>query len=116
RESSDLVGQKLFEAFPDNGVDASVGGEQRLRAELDQVIATGEPAVIPVHKYDIKVQGTGGYEERWWSQVLAPVTGPSGLVENVIIQVEDVTNTVGPGTDGLASDQIVRDQKAAIVR
>ncbi|MEU8976118.1 SpoIIE family protein phosphatase [Streptomyces monashensis] len=50
---------------------------------------------MAVQKYDIPVPGRpGGFEERWWSPINAPVLGPDGQVVWIIHRVEDVTEFV----------------------
>src|ERR1700760_165444 len=45
---------------------------------------------MAVQKYDVR-RPTGGFEERYWSPVNAPVFGPDGRILYVSHRVEDVT-------------------------
>src|SRR3712207_2215333 len=69
----DLIGCPVFEAFPDNPADPGASGVANLRASLEQVLATGEPHVMAVQKYDIPDRTTGEFQERYWSPVNVPV-------------------------------------------
>ncbi|WP_329191766.1 MULTISPECIES: PP2C family protein-serine/threonine phosphatase [unclassified Streptomyces] len=92
RSRQDLVGQHVFEAFPDNPGDPSADGVSNLGASLGRVLATGQADTMPVQKYDIPVVSQPGvFEERWWSPVNTPVKGSDGRVAWIIHRVEDVT-------------------------
>lgn len=92
RTRQDLVGQHVFEAFPDNPGDPDADGVSNLGASLGRVLATGQADTMPVQKYDIPVVSQPGvFEERWWSPVNTPVKGPDGQVTWIIHRVEDVT-------------------------
>ncbi|MFD4943389.1 SpoIIE family protein phosphatase [Streptomyces sp. NPDC058239] len=92
RSRQDLIGQHLFEAFPDNPADPDADGVQNLGASLRRVLGSKEPNTMAVQKYDIPVAGQEGvFEERWWSPINTPVLGPDGEVAWIIHRVEDVT-------------------------
>lgn len=92
RTREDLVGQYLFEAFPDNPADQDADGVRNLGASLERVLTTGSADVMAVQKYDIPVVARPGvFEERWWSPVNTPVLDRDGHVAWIIHRVEDVT-------------------------
>ncbi|MEV4331914.1 SpoIIE family protein phosphatase [Streptomyces sp. NPDC049597] len=91
RSREDLVGQYIFDAFPDNPADPHADGVRNLSASLHRVLRSGEPDTMAVQKYDIPVPGSGAFEERWWSPINTPVLGPDGQVAWIIHRVEDVT-------------------------
>lgn len=92
RGRQDLVGQYLFEAFPDNPADPGADGVRNLDASLHRVLHSKEPDTMAVQKYDIPVAGRpGAFEERWWSPINTPVLTPDGQVAWIIHRVEDVT-------------------------
>lgn len=88
-----IVGRSLFEVFPDNPEDQGATGATNLRASLQRVLATGRPDTMVVQRYDVRrpSSGGGGFEERHWSCVNAPVLGPDGRLLFIIHRVEDVT-------------------------
>src|SRR5579859_4152171 len=45
-----LVGQKVFEAFPDNPADPAASGVRNLRASLEEVLRTGAPHTLTVQR------------------------------------------------------------------
>ncbi len=100
-----LLGRAVFEVFPDNPDNPDADGVHRLRASLEQVLATGEPDAMPTQHYDIPrpAAAGGGFEERHWSPLNAPVTGADGEVRWIIHCVDDITEFVKVGTSALSS-------------
>ena len=90
---SEVVGRGLFEAFPDNPADPTATGVSNVRASLRRVLASKAPDTMPAQKYDVRrpPEAGGGFEERYWSPVNAPVLDASGGVQYIIHRVEDVT-------------------------
>ncbi len=91
-EREAIVGRSVFEVFPDDPDDPEADGTERLRASLARVNATSRADVMDVLRYPIRRdQGSGEFEERWWSVVTSPVFGPEGEIAYLIMRVEDVT-------------------------
>src|SRR5688572_4898114 len=69
----DIVGQHIFDVFPDNPSDQSATGVSNLRASLERVIASRRADAMAVQKYDVrKPESEGGtFEERYWSPLNA---------------------------------------------
>lgn len=111
-----IVGRSLFDVFPDNPDDVAANGVANLHASLHRVLATRRPDVMAVQKYDIRrpTELGGGFVERWWSPVNAPVLGADGEVAMIIHRVEDVTEIVQLRSLGEAQDRIARDQQMVI--
>jgi signal transduction histidine kinase len=86
----DIVGQHLFDVFPDNPADAAATGARNLSNSLERVLRDCVPDSMAVQKYDIRTP-TGGFEERYWISLNTPVLSPNGQVEYIIHAVEDVT-------------------------
>lgn len=109
----DLIGRPLFEAFPAS--PSSLAPDQRpaLSEGLRRVIRSRSPSVLPVVRYDIPaVDAPEAFVERWWSPVVAPVLDERSDVEYLVIQVEDVTDTMKQGRRAGAAV----DQEATIAR
>jgi len=92
-ERDGIVGQALFDVFPDNPNDPHATGEANLRASLNRVLKTGRADTMAIQKYDIR-RPDGTFEERYWSPVNSPVLGADRRVEYIIHRVEDVTDFV----------------------
>ena len=90
RTREGLVGRAVFDAFPDNPDGVTVGGVSRLRASLEQVLASRQPDELQGLNYDV-VRPDGTYEERWWSPVNSPILDEHGEVEAIIHNANDVT-------------------------
>jgi PAS domain S-box-containing protein len=92
----EILGQGLFEVFPDNPADPDATGVHNLHASLLRVLKKRAPDAMPVQKYDIRrpMSEGGGFEERYWSPVNSPVIGEAGYIEYIIHRVEDVTEFV----------------------
>jgi len=60
------------------------------------VLRTRKADTMAVQKYDIRRPESegGGFEERYWSPVNSPVTGPGGEILYIIHRVEDVTEFI----------------------
>lgn len=86
-----IVGRHLFEVFPDNPGDSAADGVQNLRASLLAVLKSRAPDRMDVQKYDIKHDGIGPFETRYWSPCNVPVLGEDGYVKWIIHSIEDVT-------------------------
>ncbi|MEU4097013.1 SpoIIE family protein phosphatase [Streptomyces sp. NPDC026673] len=92
RTRDDLIGQFIFDAFPDNPADPLADGVRNLSASLHRALTSREPDTMALQKYDIPVmERPGMFEERWWSPINTPVLGPDGEVAWIIHRVEDVT-------------------------
>ncbi|GAA4307241.1 hypothetical protein GCM10023086_25750 [Streptomyces venetus] len=90
RTKDELIGKYFFEVLPENpGIRHDA--ERNLKASLHRLLDTGKPETV-VLRYDIpRPDQPGGFEERWWSVIHTPLSGPDGKVKWIIEHVEDVT-------------------------
>lgn len=86
----DILGQKLFDLFPDDPQEAGADGSRNLMASLNRVKEALAPDVMPLQRYPIKNPSTDQFEERYWSPVNVPVFEGDALVL-IIHRVEDAT-------------------------
>jgi signal transduction histidine kinase len=92
----DIMERYLFDVFPDNPDDPAANGVRNLRTSLEYVLLHKIADTMPLQKYDIRrpaIKG-GGYEERFWSPVNAPVLDDEGKLRWIIHRVEDATDFV----------------------
>ncbi len=89
----DLVGQYIFDVFPDTPGAAEANKFKNLRSSLEQVLSTKQPHRMAMQQYNVQRQD-GGFEEKFWSPVNAPVLNAEGEVEYIIHRVLDVTEVV----------------------
>ncbi|CAM5293476.1 MULTISPECIES: PP2C family protein-serine/threonine phosphatase [Streptomyces] len=107
RSREQLVGRHIFDVFPDNPDNPAATGMRNVRASMLRVAATGERDAMALQRYDVEDAGNPGHwEERYWSPINAPVTGPDGKVAFVLHRVEEVTELIrvrgGTGVDSQA--------------
>ena len=86
RRREDLVGRKLFDAFPSE--PGSESG-QMLRRSLERTIQTGEVDVLPLIPYPIALPD-GTIADRYWSATHTPLRSADGRVY-VLQHTVDVT-------------------------
>jgi signal transduction histidine kinase len=90
-----LVGQYMFDAFPDNPQTPDANGMHNVRASLQQVLATGQPHRIVEQHYDVPdPEYPGQFVERYWQALNAPVLDAQGNVIQIIHAAVDVTAEV----------------------
>jgi signal transduction histidine kinase len=90
-----LVGQYMFDAFPDNPQAPEANGSHNVRASLLQVLATGQPQRIAQQHYDMPdPERPGQFVERHWQALNAPVFDAQGQVVHIIHAAVDVTAEV----------------------
>jgi signal transduction histidine kinase len=89
-QRADIVGQHLFDVFPENPEDAQATGVRNLRSSLERVLRDRVADSMAVQKYELR-RPSGELEERYWSPVNTPILGKDGEVEYIIHCVEDVT-------------------------
>ncbi|UOR06359.1 PAS domain-containing protein [Hymenobacter aerilatus] len=90
-----LVGQYIFDAFPDNPATPEANAVRNLRASLEQVLATGRPHQIALQHYDVPDRGKPGYFlERHWEVVNTPVFDSEDHLCYIIHSIVNVTETV----------------------
>lgn len=82
-----LVGQPLFEMFPDNPEDPKADGVNNLYASLRMAYATGEPQIMPLQRYDVQAPD-GRFVERYWRVVNRPMFDEAGRVLCLVQETE----------------------------
>src|SRR5689334_22318988 len=87
RKRDDLIGKKMFEAFPS---DPASDSYQLLNASLARAFETGLPDEIALIRYDIPLP-SGEIEKRYWSATHTPMLDENGTVAFVMQHTVDVT-------------------------
>src|SRR5688572_27435413 len=85
-----IIGQHIFEVFPDNPDDPQADGVRNLYESLQYVIKNKEPHRMAIQKYDIR-KPDGTFEERFWSPYNKPTLDKDNEVAYIIHSVVDVT-------------------------
>jgi len=104
----EIIGRGIFDVFPDNPNDPNADGVRNLRASLNRVLDKRVPDAMAVQKYDIRRPESegGGFEERFWSPLNAPVLGDEGQVRYIIHRVEDVTEFIRLKQRGVEQEKL----------
>ena len=90
----ELVGNNLFELFPNNPEDPISNSVEELTKLFNEVIETGRENSKNIQRYDIEVGNSGIFEERYYNQKHTPVFNENGKVEYILQVVEEVTDKV----------------------
>jgi PAS domain-containing protein len=93
-ERDGIVGQSLFDVFPDDPDQPFADGVSNLYASLKTVAKTGQPHAMSVQRYDIR-DPSGQFVERHWQPINTPVHDAGGRLAFLLHHVEDVTHHVG---------------------
>ncbi|MER7191265.1 SpoIIE family protein phosphatase [Streptomyces flaveolus] len=95
RTRVELVGQYLFDVFPDNPADPEADGVETLKTSLHRVLSSGQTDHMALQRYDIPVAGDPEvFKERWLTAINVPVLGPDGRVVWILHRSEDMTDVV----------------------
>jgi PAS domain S-box-containing protein len=118
-----IVGQGVFDVFPENPAEETESSESDLRKSLDRVLRDGVPDVMGVQKYDIPLRdGSGRYEVRYWSPINTPIVNGTGELTHILHRVEDITDFIlaredlGAAITGRSGKVRARDSIEAEVR
>lgn len=91
---SALLGEALFDVFPDDPGDRQADGVANLSASLERVLATGETHWMGVQRYHVQdLSAPGRFVPKVWVPVNSPIRR-DGVTVGVLHHVEDVTATV----------------------
>lgn len=96
RQPEELIGNRVFEAFPANPDDPNSDAEAELQASTDAVVATGEAQEMPLRQHDVQ-EADGRYGTRYWRILNSPVFADASepeRVTHVIHTAEDVTRSI----------------------
>jgi hypothetical protein len=88
-----VVGERLFEVFPDNPDDPEADGVSNLFRSLQIVAETKRPHAMPILRYDVR-DNEGQFVTRYWRPINTPLFSNTGALVYILHQAEDVTNGV----------------------
>ncbi|MCC5033900.1 ANTAR domain-containing protein [Streptomyces sp. WAC 00631] len=92
REREELLGQHMFDAFPDDPHDPRADGVANLSASLRRVLRGAGVDTMRVQRYPIPFRDSpSGFRDMYWSPVNSPVTDAHGEITGILHHVEDVT-------------------------
>ena len=85
-----IIGQYLFDVFPDNPDEHNSEGGNIIRVSLNSVLKNKIPDTLPILKYDIP-NLEGGFIKKYWKICHSPVFDDFNEIKNIIQVAEDVT-------------------------
>ncbi len=86
-----LLGEYLFELFPDDPAETDSDGTRNLRASLQRVEALRVTDVMNVQRYPVR-QPDGRFQVRFWLPRNKPILNADGDLIYIVHRVEDVTD------------------------
>lgn len=113
-EREKVVGQNIFEVFPDNPNDKNADGVKLLKASLMQVLNYKVSSTMTLQKYDITKPDGTGFEVRYWSPRNSPVFDKAGNLICIVHCAEDVTDFVYLKQQKLEQSEITEDMSERI--
>lgn len=91
RERGDIIGRRMFDAFPSpEGSDSN----RQLRASFARVLETGEPDEIALIRYDLR-NTDGSMDALFWSATHTPLLNDAGEVTYILQHTVNVTELHG---------------------
>lgn len=93
----EILGKYLFDVFPDNPEIDDPDGVSNLHSSLKRVLEFKKPDTMAVQRYDVRLPESegGGFIEKYWSPLNAPVFDKDGTTLKYIIhRVKDATEFV----------------------
>jgi PAS domain-containing protein len=88
-----IVGERLFDVFPDNPDDLAADGVSNLYRSLRTATETGHPHAMDVQRYDVR-DASGRFTVKFWQPVNTPILDERGNIMFLMHHVEDVTEAV----------------------
>jgi signal transduction histidine kinase len=87
-----IVGQFIFDAFPDNPQTPEANAVANVRTSLQQVLATRQAHEMAPQHYDVPdPTQPGRFVERHWQPRHTPVLDAQGQVQFILQSVQDIT-------------------------
>ena len=112
RERAEIVGRKMFDAFPSDPQSESY---QLLQGSLDRVLRTGERDELALIRYPIELP-PGEYEDRYWSATHVPLLDDDGKVAYILQHTVDVTELHRLRTFAAEAGQHAREEAGVFER
>lgn len=91
---TDIEGEGLFEAFPDNPDNPDADGVKNLRASLHTVLQTSAPHKMATQRYDVPIRGSDDFVQRYYSPENTPILDDEGKVMLILHTATDISERV----------------------
>ncbi|MGN6606188.1 MAG: PAS domain-containing protein [Jatrophihabitans sp.] len=90
---ADMVGEFMFDVFPDNPATPEARSVERLTASFEGALLRGRPDRMQTQRYDV-IDRDRGFVRKTWLPVNSPIRDATGKTIGVLHHVEDVTRLV----------------------
>lgn len=101
KKRKEVVGNSLFEVYPENAEVMTPTGFSQLRASFQKIIENRKPEQIATICYNVPT-ASGTLEERYWSTNSKPLLDSDGEVLYIIHTTVDVTDQIKEGKKEVA--------------
>jgi PAS domain-containing protein len=88
-----VIGERLFDVFPENPDDPFADGVSNALASFQAVARTGRTQIVPTQRYDLRTP-EGVFVARYWRAVSTPIFSDDGRLRYILNELEDVTAEV----------------------
>jgi hypothetical protein len=90
----DVLGQNIFDIFPDNPNWKGADGVRNLRISLEKVKSLHKVDKMLPQRYDIRkpYPNDSRWVEKWWDPINFPILDDQGNLLYIVHQVEDITD------------------------
>ena len=93
--SMDMIGEFMFDVFPDNPDTPQVRSVQNLECSLESVLRHGGQSRMGLQRYDVRDPSTGMFVSKTWLPVNSPILDADGNTVAILHHVEDVSHMLG---------------------
>lgn len=93
RTENELIGNSLFDAFPENPNESKPTGPDKLISSFRKVIKTKKEDELKNIRYDIVLDG-GEYKEVFWKVINTPIFDEDGKVAFILNSATQITEQV----------------------
>ena len=92
--SADMIGEFMFDVFPDNPDTPQAHSVQHLERSLESVLRHGDQNRMALQRYDVRDPATGLFVNKTWLPVNTPIFDADGHTIAILHHVEDVSHLV----------------------
>lgn len=107
-----LIGQNMFDAFPDNPAERGATGVRNLAASLQGVLSRGTAHAMAIQRYD--VAPAGRFVHKLWTPVNSPISDDRDRPVGVLHHVEDLTDVITAPDPSAAAQHHPADRAVAL--
>lgn len=89
---SEMVGEAMFDVFPDNPRTPEVRGVQLLGESFERALSAGGADRMGLQRYEVIAGGGDGFVHKTWLPINSAIRDQDGQIVGLLHHVEDVTH------------------------